>query len=78
MPETIASQLVDPTANESDRIAALIACLPKQLSQPSFKQAWSEMKNDQLERAFNLKANPKLSEAETELARCMSNKGFTS
>jgi hypothetical protein len=65
-----ASQLVDSTA-DVDSITALIACLPKQLSQPNLKRALSEMGNDQLERAFNLKSTPKLSQAEIELATCL-------
>lgn len=50
---------------KGDRMIAFLACLPKQLSQPNLKRAWEEMKNDQLERAFDLKANPRLSLAET-------------
>ncbi len=63
-------------AAESDRMVAIIACLPKQLSKPSLKRALSEMGNDQIERALNLKANPKLSEAEIELENCLSRRGF--
>ena len=65
------------SATESERMTALIACLPKQLSQPNLKRAWSEMGDDQIERALNLKDNPKLSEAETELRACLGRKGFT-
>ncbi|MGA7935890.1 MAG: hypothetical protein WCA35_20225 [Kovacikia sp.] len=67
----VASQNLASASPEADRMTALIACLPKQLSQPNFKRALSEMGNDQLERAFNLKANPKLSQAEVELANCL-------
>jgi hypothetical protein len=74
--EGIGSQVVDSDVN-SDRRTAFLSCLPKQLSQPSFKRAWSEMGNDQLERAFNLKANPRLSLAETEMESCLSQKGYT-
>jgi hypothetical protein len=35
-----------------------------------------EMGNDQFERIFNLKANPKLSQAETDLANCLSRQGL--
>jgi hypothetical protein len=77
VPEGRASQLADASIAQGDRMSALIDCLPKQLSQPSLKRAWSEMGNDQLERAFQLKANPKLSQAETELASCLNRKGFT-
>lgn len=76
VPEEIASPAVDSAA-QGDRRIAFLACLPKQLSQPSFKRAWSEMGNDQLERIFNLKTNPKLSLAETEMENCLSRKGFT-
>jgi len=71
MPVDVAPQLVNSTSAEGDRIAALAACLPKQLSQPSLKRALNEMGNDQLERVFNLKANPKLSQAEVDLADCL-------
>lgn len=77
MPEGNASQVVNSTA-EGDRLTALITCLPKQLSQPSLKRALNEMGNDQLERAFNLKVTPKLSQAEIELQSCMNRKGFIS
>lgn len=71
VPVDVAPQLVNSTSTEGDRIAAVAACLPKQLSQPSLKRALNEMGNDQLERVFNLKANPKLSQAETDLANCL-------
>jgi hypothetical protein len=76
IPKEIASKLDDSTATENDRMRALIACLPKELSQPNFKRALSEMGNDQFERIFNLKANPKLSQAETDLANCLSRQGL--
>lgn len=68
--EKIAPRLVD-SSTEGDHLSTLIACLPEQLSQPNFKRALSEMGNDQLERAFNLKTNPKLSQAEIALASCL-------
>jgi hypothetical protein len=71
MPTVLTSQLAVSSSAESDRMSALITCLPKQLSQPNLKRALSEMGNDQLERAFNLKANPKLSQAEIDLANCL-------
>ena len=73
-PGSITSQGIDSAA-DGDRISALIDCLPKQLSQPSFKRAWSEMGDDQLQRAFNLKPNPKLSQAEIELKNCLDRQG---
>lgn len=75
MPNPLAS--IAAPAQGGERLNALISCLPKQLSQPSLKRAWDEMGNDQLERAFNLKANPKLSQAEVELGNCLNHKGFT-
>lgn len=75
--EEMDSQGIDSAAARGDRMIAFLACLPKQLSQPSLKRAWEEMKNDQLERILDLKANPKLSLAETEMQSCMSRKGFT-
>jgi|GEM_PF-876299 len=74
MPEGVTSQVVSSDA-EGDRMIALIHCLPKQLSQPSLKRAFSEMGNDQFERAFNLKANPKLSQVEIDLANCLNRQG---
>lgn len=76
MPRERASQLVDSTSVEGNRMSALITCLPKQLSQPNLKRALSEMGNDQLERAFNLKADPKLSQAEIDLANCLNRQGL--
>ncbi len=64
------------TSTEGSRLSALIACLPEELSHPSLKRALNEMSDDQLERAFSLKANPKLSQAEIELKICMNLKGF--
>jgi hypothetical protein len=77
LPGEIVLKPDDSSATEGDRLSAFISCLPKQLSQPSFKRALSEMSDDQLERVFNLKANPKLSQAEIELTNCMHSKGFT-
>lgn len=71
MPREIASQQVDSTSIDDNRISSLITCLPKQLSQPNLKRTFSEMGNDQLERVFNLKANPKLSQAEIDFANCL-------
>jgi hypothetical protein len=77
MPERSQEQIIDSAA-KGDRLSAFIACLPKQLSQPSIKRALSEMGDDQLERIFNVKSNPKLSQAETELKSCLNSKGFAS
>jgi hypothetical protein len=71
IPGEIASQLADSTATEHDRTTALIACLPKELSHANLKRALDEMGNDQIERAFNLKNNPKLSQTEIDLANCL-------
>jgi hypothetical protein len=70
-------QIIDSVA-KSNRLSAFIACLPKELSHPSLKRALDEMGDDQLERIFNLKSNPKLSQAEIELKSCLKSKGFTS
>lgn len=76
-------QLVAET--QSERLEAVMACLPKQLANSSdldfksrFKQAMTEMGNDQLERVFDLTDNPKLSEAEIQFKNCLRTKGFTS
>lgn len=69
--EAMTPQVVN-NAPEDARTSALVACLPTVLSQPSLKRALSEMGNDQLERVLNLKAAPKLSEAEVALENCLS------
>ncbi len=76
-PEGSPTQIIDSVA-KSNRLTAFIACLPKELSHPSLKRALDEMGDDQLERIFNLKSNPKLSQAEIELKSCLNSKGFTS
>ncbi|MGB7443367.1 MAG: hypothetical protein WA919_20055 [Coleofasciculaceae cyanobacterium] len=75
-------QLVVET--KSERLEAVMACLPKQLANSSdldfkarLKQAMTEMSNDQLERVFDLTDNPKLSEAEIQFKNCLREKGFT-
>ncbi len=75
-PEGSPAQIIDVA--KSNRLSAFIACLPKELSHPSLKRALDEMGDDQLERIFNLKSNPKLSQAEIELKSCLNRKGFTS
>jgi hypothetical protein len=70
VPGETAPRLVD-SSTEGDRLSALISCLPSQLSQPDLKRALSEMGNDQLERAFNLKTKPQLSQAEIALESCL-------
>lgn len=75
--EETASQAAGSTTVRDARMLAFIDCLPKQLSQPNFNRSMGEMGNDQLERIFNLKSNPKLSQAEVELKSCLNSKGFT-
>jgi hypothetical protein len=75
--EEVASQSVSFTAARDSRMLAFIDCLPKQLSKANFNRSMGDMGNDQLERMFNLKPNPKLSQAEIELKSCLSSKGFT-
>jgi hypothetical protein len=75
--EKSASQAMSPNTSRDARMLAFIDCLPKQLSEPNFNRSMGEMGNDQLERIFNLKYNPKLSEAEVELKSCLNSKGFT-
>jgi hypothetical protein len=72
-----ASKTVGSTTAQDARMLAFIDCLPKQLSQANFSRSMGDMGNDQLERMFNLKPNPKLSKAEVELKSCLSSKGFT-
>jgi hypothetical protein len=71
-----APKAVGSTTARDARMLAFIDCLPKQLSQANFSRSMGDMGNDQLERMFNLKSNPKLSEAEVELKSCLSSKGF--
>lgn len=75
--EEAASQTVGSTTAGDSRMLAFIDCLPKQLSKANFNRSMGDMGNDQLERMFNLKPNPKLSQAEIELKSCLSSKGFT-
>ncbi len=58
------------------RLAAVIDCLPKQLSEPDLGRALKEMGNDYLERAFQLTDDPDVSKAEAEFAQCLKNKGY--
>jgi hypothetical protein len=74
--EEAVSNAGSTTAREA-RMLAFIDCLPKQLSKADFNRSMGDMGNDQFERMFNLKPNPKLSEAEVELKSCLSSKGFT-
>ncbi len=67
---------VTELADKSDRLDALVACLPKRLSEPNLDRALDEMGNDQLERVFNRTDKPKLSKAETELKDCLIRHGF--
>ncbi|MGF1497648.1 MAG: hypothetical protein ACFB8W_12615 [Elainellaceae cyanobacterium] len=67
---------------DSPRLAAIEACLPEQLSLENkdtgdrIARALGEWNNDQVERAFNLKDNPELSQAEVEFQRCLNRKGI--
>jgi hypothetical protein len=74
--EGATSQATGSTTATNTRMLAFIDCLPKQLSKPDFNRSMGEMGNDQLERIFNLKASPKLSQAEIELKSCLNKKGF--
>ncbi len=72
-----------PTMDNSKRIQAIASCLPKELTIQNkdagnrFARALSEMKNDQLERIFDVTDTPKLSNAEIEFKACLKSKGFT-
>ena len=74
---------VVPTIENSKRIQAIATCLPKQLTIQNkdvgnrVARAFSEMSNDQLERIFDVKDTPKLSDAEIEFKTCLQQKGFT-
>jgi hypothetical protein len=75
--EEVTSQAAGSTTARDARMLAFIDCLPKQLSEPNFNRSMGEMGNDQLERIFNLKSDPKLSQAEVALKSCLNSKGFT-
>ena len=66
-----------PYTLQGKRLTAVIDCIPKELSRSNLGRALTEMGNDQLQRAFNLTDNPKLSEAELEFNNCLKRKGFT-
>jgi hypothetical protein len=79
----ITDSQVIPTIENSQRMQAIASCLPKQLTIQNkdtlnrISRALSEMTNDQFQRAFNLKDNPKLSDAEIEFKACLRQAGFT-
>lgn len=72
-----------PTTDNSKRIQAIATCLPDQLTAQNkdvgnrVARAFSEMTNDQLERAFDVTDTPELSNAEIEFKTCLQKKGFT-
>jgi hypothetical protein len=74
---------VVPTTDNSTRIQAIASCLPQQLTIQNkdvgnrIARAFSEMRNDQLERIFDVTDTPKLSTAEVEFKTCLQQKGFT-
>ena len=74
---------VVPTTENSKRIQAIATCLPEELTIQNkdvgnrIARAFSEMKNDQLERIFDVTDTPKLSNAEIEFKTCLQQKGFT-
>ncbi len=71
---------------DSSQLDAIAACLPEEISANNedigdrVARAFGEMGNDFLERAFNLKDNPELSDAELAFRDCLQGKGvkFTS
>ncbi|MEO0406722.1 MAG: hypothetical protein AAF289_05165 [Cyanobacteria bacterium P01_A01_bin.135] len=71
---------------DSAQLEAIDACLPEQISAENedigdrVARAFGEMGNDFLERAFNLKDDPTLSDAEIAFRDCLQSKGvsFTS
>ncbi|MBV6626774.1 MAG: hypothetical protein KI793_28200 [Rivularia sp. (in: Bacteria)] len=74
---------VVPTTENSKRIQAIATCLPEQLTAQNkdvgnrVARAFSEMTNDQLERAFDVTDTPELSKAEVQFKTCLQQKGFT-
>ncbi|MGB3755952.1 MAG: hypothetical protein WBA07_06205 [Rivularia sp. (in: cyanobacteria)] len=71
------------TTENSKRIRAIASCLPAKLTIQEqdagdrLANALSEMKNDQLERIFDVTDTPQLSNAEIEFKNCLQQKGFT-
>ncbi len=78
-----AGNSVVPTIENSKRIQAIASCLPAKLTIQEqdagnrIANALSEMKNDQLERIYDVTDNPKLSQSEIEFKNCLQQKGFT-
>lgn len=78
----ISGNSVVPTT-ENSRIQAIASCLPAKLTIQEkdagnrIANALSEMKNDQLERIYDVTDNPKLSQSEIEFKNCLQQKGFT-
>lgn len=78
-----AGNSVVPTIENSKRIQAIASCLPAKLTIQEqdagnrIANALSEMKNDQLERIYDVTDNPKLSQSEIEFKTCLRQKGFT-
>ncbi|MGF1674406.1 MAG: hypothetical protein ACFCUV_12085 [Rivularia sp. (in: cyanobacteria)] len=76
------TRVISATENNK-RIQAIATCLPAKLTiqnqdaSSRFANALSEMKNDQLERIFDVTDTPKLSESEIEFKTCLQQKGFT-
>ncbi|MEA5596198.1 hypothetical protein [Rivularia sp. UHCC 0363] len=71
------------STNDSKRIQAIAACLPAKLTIQNqdagnrIANALSEMKNDQLERIFDVTDTPQLSDSEIAFKTCLQQKGFT-
>lgn len=67
---------------DSDRFQAILDCLPADLTiqnddpRSRINQVFAEMGNDQLQRTFQLKDNPKLSPSEQKLRDCLQSKGI--
>lgn len=68
---------------DSAQLDAIEACLPDEISAENedigdrVARAFGEMGNDFLERAFNLKDDPTLSDAEVAFRNCLQSKGAT-
>ncbi len=81
--QAAAGNSVVPTIENSKRIQAIASCLPAKLTIQEqdagnrIANALSEMKNDQLERIYDVTDNPKLSQSEIEFKNCLQQKGFT-
>ncbi|MEM1368576.1 MAG: hypothetical protein AAGG02_11275 [Cyanobacteria bacterium P01_H01_bin.15] len=78
-PLTIISAEREP---DTERLAAMLNCLPAQLTiqnqdiEDRVNRAWTELKNEQLERMLDLLDEPTLTDAEAQFEACLQAQGI--